>query len=207
MSTRSSQPDATQATPNAGDDVLSSRRAQIILSLAVVLVIVGAAWFIGGREGFGQIGQGGINQEVLPKVGETAPDFTAYDLNGRPVSLSDFRGQPVWINFWGSWCPPCRSEMPEIQKAYEQLGPEGLVLLAVSLDEPAADAAAFAARNHATFTILSDPNRAETGEGYPIVNFPTHIFVDRDGTIHQIVLAEMDAETALQYGRDVIAAG
>ncbi|MGH2557809.1 MAG: peroxiredoxin family protein [Thermomicrobiales bacterium] len=173
----------------------------------MAVAIVAAAWVVGGRQGFDQIGTGGINQNLLPKVGDVAPDFTVYDLNGRPVSLSEFHGQPVWLNFWGSWCAPCRSEMPEIQRAYEQLAPQGLVLLAISMRESPEEAAAFAARNHATFTILTDQYEQATGADYPIVNFPTHIFIDRQGIIHTIVLAEMDAETALDHGRELIAAG
>jgi peroxiredoxin len=186
-------------------DTVASRRTQILVCLTVAVAIVGAAWFVGGREGFGQIGTGGINQELLPKVGEAAPDFTVYDLKGQPVSLSDFRGQPVWLNFWGSWCPPCRSEMPDIQAAYQELAPQGLVLLAISMRESPDEAGSFAARNDATFTILTDQYEQATGTSYPIVNFPTHIFIDRHGIIHQVVLSPMNTETAVAYGRAVIA--
>jgi peroxiredoxin len=189
--------------PESG--AVASRRTQILVCLTVALAIVGAAWFVGGREGFGQIGTGGINQELLPKAGEAAPDFTVYDLRGQPVSLSDFRGQPVWLNFWGSWCPPCRSEMPDIQAAYEELAPQGLVLLAISMRESPDEAATFAARNDASFTILTDQYEQATGTSYPIVNFPTHIFIDRHGIIHQVVLSPMNTETAVGYGRAVIA--
>lgn len=180
------------------------RLVSVLLGLGVALAIVVAAVYVGGRENFEAIGQGGANRQLLPKVGETAPDFLAWDLAGRPVKLSDFRGQPVWLNFWGSWCPPCRAEMPDIQAAYEQLAPQGLTLLAISVDESALDAAAFAALNDATFTILSDPNRLGTGPSYPILNFPTHLFIDRDGTVRSVVLADMDVETAVAQGTAVL---
>ncbi len=202
-SASSIHPDPQPTDPAANS---ASRRMHFVLSISVAAAIVLAAWFIGGRQGFDQIGSGGVNQELLPKVGEVAPDFTVYDLNGRPVSLSEFRGQPVWLNFWGSWCAPCRSEMPEIQRAYEQLAPQGLVLLAISMRESPDEAAAFAARNDVTFTILTDQYEQATGVDYALVNFPTHIFIDRQGRVHTIVLAEMDAETALDHGRALIAA-
>lgn len=175
-----------------------------MLGVGLALAIVVAAVFVGGRENFATIGQGGANRQLLPKVGEPAPDFLAWNLAGEPVTLSAYRGQPVWLNFWGSWCPPCRAEMPDIQTAYERLAPQGLTLLAVSVDESALEAAAFAALNDATFTILSDPDRLGTGPSYPIFNFPTHLFIDREGTVRSVVLADMDVETAVTQGEAVL---
>jgi peroxiredoxin len=171
---------------------------------AIAFTLIGAAWFIGGRQGFGEIGEGGVNASLLPKVGQPAPDFTTFDVDGNIVSLSDFHGQPVWLNFWGSWCPPCRSEMPDVQVAYAQLAPKGIVLLAISLDESPQNAAAFAARNHVTFKILSDPNREFTGRSYPILNFPTHMFIDSSGIVRRVVLSDLSTDEALQYGNELI---
>jgi peroxiredoxin len=204
MSTTQSAPDSIKASPSVRGLSASERWTRIGLSLVVLVAILGAAWAIGGKEGFSNIGRGGMNRTLLPKVGQPAPDFTTYDVSGNVVSLSDFKGKPVWLNFWGSWCPPCRSEMPDAEAAYEQLAPKGLVLLAVSLDEPADAAAAFAARNNATFTILSDPNRANTGQFYPILNFPTHLFIDSSGIIRRVVLSDLSTDDALKYGNELI---
>jgi cytochrome c biogenesis protein CcmG, thiol:disulfide interchange protein DsbE len=165
------------------------------LGLVFALALVAGAWSVGGLQGFDQFGTGGVNLSLLPQIGQPAPDFvTLTAADGRPVRLSDYRGKPVWLNFWGSWCPPCRAEMPELQAAYERLHPRGLELLAVSLNEPAEDAARFAALNNATFTILSDPRRENTGAAYPIANFPTHILIDEEGIIRDIVLTAIDEE-------------
>jgi peroxiredoxin len=181
---------------------VETRRA--VLGLGLASAIVGGAWYIGGRSGFDQIGRGGENQDLLPKVGQQAPDFTAVSLSADVVSLSDYRGKPVWLNFWGSWCPPCRAEMPDIQAAYEQLAPKGLVLLAVSLGDAPDQAAQFAARNHVTFTVLLDPNRTLTSKAYPIFNFPTHIFIDESGTVRKIVLSEMSADQAIANAESIL---
>jgi cytochrome c biogenesis protein CcmG, thiol:disulfide interchange protein DsbE len=181
---------------------VETRRA--VLGLGVASAIVGGAWYIGGRSGFDQIGRGGANQDLLPKVGEPAPDFTAVSLSADVVSLSDYRGKPVWLNFWGSWCPPCRAEMPDIQAAYEQLAPKGLVLLAVSLGDAPDQAAEFAARNHVTFTVLLDPNRTLTSAAYPIYNFPTHIFINQSGTVRKIVLSEMSTDQAIENAGSIL---
>ncbi len=173
------------------------RTGSASVGLAVATLIVAAALAIGARSGWDSIGSGGINQRLLPKVGEVAPDFETEDLFGNPVRLSQFRGQPVWLMFWGSWCPPCRAEFPDIQAAYAQLEPNGLRMLGVSLREAPIDAAAYAGANGATFLVLSDPDERDTGPAYPIFNFPTHIFIDRDGVIRSIVLEDMDTEQAV----------
>lgn len=183
----------------------SSRLASIGIGLAVALAIIVAAWFVSGREGLSQLGHGGKNAQLLPRVGAQAPNFAAIDLNaGKIVHLSDYKGHPVWINFWGSWCAPCRAETPDIEAAYQQLAPKGVVMLAISLDETPQAAWNYAQLNHVTYTILSDPNRDGTGPTYPINNFPTHIFVDANGVIRAIVLAPMDAATAEQYGNEIL---
>jgi peroxiredoxin len=175
----------------------SWRSSSAIVGLAVAALIVAAALAIGARSGWDSIGSGGINQHLLPKVGEVAPDFQTEDVFGNPVRLSQFRGQPVWLMFWGSWCPPCRAEFPDIQAAYAQLEPKGLRMLGVSLRESPVDAASYAAENGATFLVLSDPDERDTGPAYPIYNFPTHIFIDRDGVIRAIVLEDLDTAQAV----------
>jgi thiol-disulfide isomerase/thioredoxin len=143
--------------------------------------------------------------EVIPEDRRaTAPEFGGTLLDGEEFASGELADDVAVINFWGSWCPPCRAEMPDIQAAYQQLAPKGLTLLAISVDESALDAAAFAALNDATFTILSDPNRLGTGPTYPIFNFPTHLFIDRDGTVRSVVLADMDVETAIAQGEAVL---
>jgi peroxiredoxin len=167
-------------------------------------IIVAAALFVGAQSGWESIGTRGVNQSLLPKVGQVAPEFETEDVFGNPVRLSQFRGQPVWLMFWGSWCPPCRAEFPDIQAAYAELEPQGLRMLGVSLRETPVDAASYAARNGATFLVLSDPDERDTGSAYPIYNFPTHIFIDANGVIRSIVLEDMDTEQALAEASRVL---
>ena len=188
------------------DPVVVARpgRREAIAGLTIAALIVAAAWWIGGRAGWESIGQGGINQRLLPKVGEPAPDFATEDVFGNPVRLSDYAGQPVWLMFWGSWCPPCRAEFPDIQAAYRQVKPQGVHLLGVSLDEGPLEAGAYAGLNKAEFLVLSDPDREDTRAAYPILNFPTHIFIDGDGIVRSIILEDMDEEQALSEAAKII---
>jgi peroxiredoxin len=172
-----------------------------VVGLVLAVAIVAAAWFISEQAGFDSIGQGGINQQLLPKVGDVAPDFETEDVFGNPVRLSQFRGHPIWLMFWGSWCPPCRAEFPEVQRAYEQLEPDGLRLLGVSVRETPLDAASYAAKNGATWLVLSDPDERDTGESYPLYNVPTHMFIDADGIVRSIVISDMSEPLALEHGR------
>lgn len=196
--------DAFSPSPPASSR--GQRRMTGVVTIGVVLVLIFGAWYVGGREGFAQIGRGGQNLKLLPKVGEPAPDIIVPIADGSgSVRLSELRGQPVWLNFWGSWCPPCRAEFPDIQAAYaEDLAPQGVAWLAISLDESAQAATSYAARNGATFMILSDPDRRLTGGAYPIANFPTHILIDRDGIIRAIILAPIDKAEIIQQARQII---
>lgn len=195
------------AAAGAADPSARPRRwTTVATALTVSLLIIAGAWYVGGRQGFAQIGTGGQNLKLLPKVGELAPDIVVPTVDGTVVRLADLRGNPVWLNFWGSWCPPCRSEFPEMQAAYATaLQPAGVIVLAISLDEPPAAAAGFAARNNGTFPILTDPKRLLTGAAYPIVNFPTHILIDRDGIVRDVVLAPIDQEEIVARAQQIIA--
>ena len=177
---------------------------RIALALSITLALVFSAWLIGGRQGFDSIGSGGKHARLLPRVGEIAPDLRAYQpviVNGaiqlQVVSLSDFSGQPVWLNFWASWCQPCRAEMPELIEANRQLEGSGIVMLAISLDEAPLEAISYAAQSGANFKVLSDPTRELSGSNYQINNFPTHIFIDASGVVQAVQLAPLSVETAL----------
>ena len=180
------------------------RSKQALIGLSIAAGILVLAWFVAGRAGLGDVGKGGINTSLLPKVGDEAPDFVAISPEGEVVHLSDFRGQPVWLNFWGAWCPPCRAEMPDIQTAYEELEPRGLTLLAISLGDKPSEALNFAELNGVTFDILLDPDRTLTSPTYPIYNFPTHIFIDENGVVRKIVLSEMSAEQAVAAAQSIL---
>jgi peroxiredoxin len=189
----------TQPAPQSGSD--QSGLIKIGLPLALALILILGAWWIGGFQDFSSIGKGGTNARLLPRVGEVAPNVTAYrldaSLNLVEVNLSDYAGQPVWLNFWASWCQPCRAELPDIMAAYQQVAPKGMVMLAISLDEPVEDAYVFAMQNNMPWVVLSDPNRALVSKTYAISNFPTHIFIDANGIVRDVELAPLSTEAAL----------
>ncbi|MDQ3692047.1 MAG: TlpA family protein disulfide reductase [Chloroflexota bacterium] len=204
MPEQQSTDSAVPAHPSLITAQSSSRRA---LTIGLGLGLAGAlsgAWLVGGQQGFDQIDTSGINSRLLPRAGEPAPDVIALVGESQFVRLSDFQGRAVWLNFWGSWCPPCRSEAPEMQAAHEELAPRGLILLAVSLDEPLSVAADYAELNGLTYLIAGDPSRELTGGAYPIYNFPTHILIDSDGIVRQVVLAELNREQFIEHAETIL---
>jgi thiol-disulfide isomerase/thioredoxin len=117
-----------------------------------------------------------------PKIGAPAPDFTLPGLDGTPVRLSDLRGKTVLINFWATWCGPCRKEFPELVKLAQQHGDRGLVVLAVNVSESRDDVAHFAQEFGATFPIVLDSD-SNVVQSYRLIGLPTSLFVDRDGVL------------------------
>ena len=134
-----------------------------------------------------------------PRQGFFAPDFSLNTLDGEQVSLSGLRGKVVLINFWATWCPPCKTEMPAIQAAYQAYRDQGLVVLAVNTtDQDEADAARqFAQSAGLTFPLLADVN-GDAFRRYQVQALPTSFFVDRQGKIAEVVVGGPMAEALIR---------
>jgi peroxiredoxin len=127
-----------------------------------------------------------------PKVGAYAPDFELVDISGNIVRLSDFRGQPVLINFWATWCPPCLLEMPGIQSRYETHYPN-LVVLAIDVGEDKEVVEAYSQYVNLPFNPLVDTN-TDVARLYQIRGNPTSFFIDAEGIIKVMHIGMMTEE-------------
>ncbi|MFC2018761.1 peroxiredoxin family protein [Chloroflexota bacterium] len=114
------------------------------------------------------------------KLANLAPDFTLRNLDGEDVSLSDFRGKVVLLNFWASWCSPCVYEMPFLQEAYEEWQDDGLVILGINKGESVAKVERFAEDNGISFPILLDGDEA-VSQRYGVRSIPASVLIDKDG--------------------------
>ncbi|MFE8069812.1 TlpA disulfide reductase family protein [Marinobacteraceae bacterium S3BR75-40.1] len=110
-----------------------------------------------------------------------APDFTLKSKQGENLRLEDFRGQVVLLNFWASWCGPCRQEMPLLDEIHQQYKDLGFTVMAVSVDEDPANADDFLAKVPVSFPVLYD-NESRVSEMYGVDAMPTTVIIDRDGT-------------------------
>lgn len=126
----------------------------------------------------------------IPKGREPAPDFTLPDLDGGKVTLSGLRGQVVFLNFWATWCLPCREEMPLMEKIHRELGPEGLVVLAVNYRESSNTVRAFVEAHGLTFPILLDGG--EVADRYRLYALPVSYLIDRQGKVAARVVGARD---------------
>ena len=111
-----------------------------------------------------------------------APDFTLKDVNGKDVTLSSFRGKVVLLNFWATWCPPCKYEMPSFNKLYKEMKAQGLEVIAVSTDDSISYVKDYLSKNSMDFKILMDEKHSVTKQ-YKVFSMPTTFLIDRNGLI------------------------
>jgi peroxiredoxin len=122
-------------------------------------------------------------QTLTPVPGlPPAPDFALQDVDGKTWRLSELRGRPVIVNFWATWCPPCREEMPSMQRAWEQLQAEGVVMLAINVGESADTVFQFTANYPVEFPLLLDLDSAVLGQ-WPVRGLPATFVIDPQGRI------------------------
>jgi cytochrome c biogenesis protein CcmG, thiol:disulfide interchange protein DsbE len=135
--------------------------------------------------------------EVRAEPGSLAPDFALPNLDGRTVRLSEFRGRKaVLLNFWATWCPPCRAEMPTMERAYREYGPRGLEILAVTIDAGRADGVrAFMQELNLTFPALLDPDMTVL-YAYRLGGIPGSFLIDRRGVVRAVEFGFRDWASA-----------
>lgn len=164
--------------------------------LSLLALLLGGIWTFASAASPGETSAGLIR---APQAGFLAPDFSLNTFDGEQLSLSGFRGQPVLVNLWASWCGPCTAEMPAIQRVYERYQDQGFTVLAVNMtsQDSEAAAAAFVAEHALTFPVLLDV-QGEVARLYENRALPSSFFVDRNGVIREVVVGGPMAEALLQ---------
>ncbi len=155
--------------------------------VAAIVVVLGGALFIASRV---------LGDQLYPvSVGSRAPDFRAATVDSIPrtQTLADYKGQVVLLNVWGTFCVPCRDEMPAIEKLHQALGPQGLKVVAISMDDPGFEQKIrdFAKQYSLTFQILYDPSGKVVND-YQTTGVPETFVIARDGIIRKKVIGASD---------------
>lgn len=160
------------------------RPTRIFDLLGLGALVLGAIWIYASRIPASQLDEA----QAAPQAGFLAPDFTLTTLDGDTITLSDFRGQPVLVNLWASWCLPCRAEMPAMQKVYDAYADDGFIVLAVNAtaQDSRAAAQAFVAEFGFTYPILLDAD-GRVADLYQLRAFPSSYFIDANGVIQDVV--------------------
>lgn len=170
------------------------------MTVAILVLLLPLAGLILSREGFPhrQKTHAITEDELLKKLSiekfekkTSAPDFTLQDLNGNPVSLRDLRGKVVFLNFWATWCPPCRLEMPTMEELHKEFDSQGLTILAINFRESPEEIKTFFKQHHLTFTTLLD-KEAEVFGLYQAWSLPTTYLVNKNGEIVGRVIGYRD---------------
>jgi cytochrome c biogenesis protein CcmG, thiol:disulfide interchange protein DsbE len=165
-------------------------------SLYAVILLAGWVWIFASADKTTSATAGRI---PAPQKGFLAPEFKLETSDGQSIALSDDRGKAVLVNVWATWCPPCRAEMPTIEKIYQEYQNQGLVVLGVDStiqDDPTA-IAPFVKQYDITFPILLDIN-GEASDLYELRSLPTSFFIGRDGVIKEVVVGGPMSEALLR---------
>jgi cytochrome c biogenesis protein CcmG/thiol:disulfide interchange protein DsbE len=166
------------------------------IAISFTILLLGGLWIWFSRSPEGSTTGGEIR---APQKGFAAPDFTLQTFGDETYTLSDMRGNAVLVNFWASWCPPCRSEMPAMQQVYDDLRDQGFIVLAVNSthQDNLGDAITFAQVHKLSFPILLDRD-GSAGRSYDVRSLPTSFFIDPDGVIQDVVVGGPMSEALLR---------
>ena len=132
-----------------------------------------------------------------PLVGSPAPEIVLKDLQGRDVKLSDLRGKVVLVNFWATWCKPCKEEMPAMQASYDKLRDKGFVVLAVNELEDTARVAEHIRTHGHTFEVVMDHNN-QVANVYGVVGLPASFLIDPQGIVRERIAGSLLTESRIE---------
>ncbi len=149
-----------------------------------VVVILGGVWIIINRVPTGNAAASG-ELAPAPVKGHPAPEIVLTSTDGQEIRLSDFQGKPVLLNFWATWCPPCRAETPDLQATHREIG-DKLVIIGVNMtSQDGGDVEAFLREFGVTYPVVLDPD-GTAARAYNILGLPTSVFIDRNGIVQEV---------------------
>ncbi|MEN1970592.1 thiol-disulfide oxidoreductase ResA [Lentibacillus sp. N15] len=177
----------------------NKRKNRLIFRTSILIVMVGAIIFA--------LVSNIQADKTIYQVGDEAPDFELKQINKNneleSIRLSDFKGQGIMLNFWGTWCKPCEDEMPYMQALYPEYKEKGIEIIAVSLDNTELVVDRFIDKYDLTFPIPHDKT-GEVRDLYKIGPIPSSIFINPDGEIQRIVNGALSLESLENYFKEIL---
>jgi peroxiredoxin len=169
-----------QSQQEAAQPAKGNKLVVTLTAIGVLVLVFGIVWLQSSKY-------------EPPKVGKVAPDFSLVDLNDKEVRLSDLRGKVVFLNFWATWCKPCKEEMPSMEILHRNFEKDGLVVLAVSIDRVTTtkDIPPFIKSMNLSFPVLID-SWGKTDMPYKRMGVPETFIIDQQGVIREIVIGPRD---------------
>jgi cytochrome c biogenesis protein CcmG/thiol:disulfide interchange protein DsbE len=191
-------PLATAGPPKTWQTRIRESRLGTLLVLAVTAAIVmGGAYLVerptATAAGLQAIALSGPTDGASPKIGSPAQDFSATTVDGKKVSLSGYKGHPVWLTFGASWCAACVAEAPDIQAASEKFKAKGVVVLAIFIREDSTTVRDYANRVGLTYPKVADPD-TRIASAYRVYGIPAHFFIDKSGILRSVKTGGLSPE-------------
>ncbi|RNF40531.1 thiol-disulfide oxidoreductase ResA [Planococcus salinus] len=169
----------------------NKKRNRAIMRSAILLVLIAAI-------GYTIYNSVTAEDVSLLKVGDEAPDFVLVDLEGEQHRLSDYQGEGVFLNFWGTWCKPCAKEMPAMDRQYEVYKEQGVHVLAVNIAQSDFEVQSFADQYGLSFPVVIDKSKSVMS-AYNINPLPTTVLVNPEGKVEKIITGEMTEQDIESY--------
>ncbi|MGE7928358.1 thiol-disulfide oxidoreductase ResA [Lysinibacillus xylanilyticus] len=170
---------------------MEKKKKRLVIRTIILAVLVLAI-------GYTVYGTATKDKVELIAVGSQAPDFTLVDLNGEKHKLSDYKGQGVFLNFWGTFCPPCEKEMPAINRQYQVFKDQGVQTLSVNIAQTDFEVQSFVDRHKLTFPVVIDKTKSVM-TAYNVGNLPATLLIDPDGKVAKIITGELTEEKIASY--------
>lgn len=169
---------------------MDKRKKRLFIRSAVLIVIAIALVYL--------LYYSSSDNHTTVRIGDEAPNFVLRDLDGNEVELAEYRGQGVFLNFWGTYCPPCEKEMPYMENQYAIYRDKGVEILAVNVGEPELTVSRFVQRHDLSFPILMDNDR-QVLDRYGVIPLPTTFLVNPDGIVTDIITGGMTESNIAEY--------
>ena len=165
------------------------------ITLYILVLIASAAWIVLSAEP----NAAGTAEIRAPQAGFSAPDFTLQTTSGETYTISELKGNAILVNLWATWCPPCRAEMPAMQKLYEEYKDQGFIILAVNstVQDNPLEIPPFLEEFGITFPVLLD-HTGDVTRAYQVRSLPSSYFINRLGIITEVVIGGPMSEALLR---------